>query len=67
MWPVYKKEYWSRETCKMVPPLINAWNDSSVISTFGWYSQECEFAPVWGVAYKCLYFSLKTKIALLLT
>ena len=21
MWPVYKKEYWSRETCKMVTPL----------------------------------------------
>ena len=21
MWPVYKKEYWSRETCKMPPPL----------------------------------------------
>ena len=20
MWPVYKKEFWSRETCKMAPP-----------------------------------------------
>ena len=25
MWPVYKKEYWSRETCKMVPPLSLIW------------------------------------------
>ena len=22
MWPVYKKEDWSHETCKMAPPLI---------------------------------------------
>ena len=21
MWPVYTKEYWLRETCKMAPPL----------------------------------------------